>query len=83
MGPLLLVTDHRVLHLRRGAVTPYRLVEEFPAQEIAGAEFRRRFLWGPVTVRTRSGQSTWIRSNSEASAQRFVDSLNALVTGRR
>lgn len=81
--PLLLVTDRRVLHLRRGTVLPYRLIREFSAQEIAGAEFRRCFLWGPVIVRTRGGARTWIRSGSDAIAQRFADSLNALVAGRR
>lgn len=81
--PLLLLTDRRVLHLRRGTVTPYRTIREFPAQEIAGAEFRRRFLWGPVIVRTHGGARTWMRSDGGARAQRFVDSLNALVAGQR
>ena len=81
--PLLLVTDRRVLHLRRGAVLPYRLIREFPAHEVAGAEFRRRFLWGPVVVRTRGGARTWIRSDGDDLAQRFVDGVNALIAGRR
>lgn len=82
--PLLLVTDRRVLHLRRGTLRSWRVIREFPAHSIAGAEFRERALfWGPIIVRTRDGQRTWIRSDGQALARRFVDSLNALVAGRR
>lgn len=73
-----------MLHLRRGAVRSWHIIREFPAHSIAGAEFRERaLLWGPIIVRTRDGQLTWIRLDSDALARRFVDSLNALVAGRR
>lgn len=81
--PLLIVTDRRLLHLRAATFMPWRKIREVPAQEVSGAGFRRRFLWGPVIVRTRSGRRMWIRSDGDETAQRFVDGLNRLIAGGR
>lgn len=81
--PMLVVTDRRLLHLRKGTVLPWRRIREVPAHDVAGAEFRRRFWWGPVIVRTRGGSRVWIRSGDDVAAQRFVDGLNRLIGGGR
>ena len=82
VDPLLLVTDHRVLHLRRGF--RWRVLREVPAAEVRGAEYVPGTLSGQVRILLRDGSALRMRRNiskDEAVARGFVDGVNALIAG--
>lgn len=82
VGPLLLVTDRRVLRLRD--CFGWRLLREVPAAEVLGAEHADRLLGDVVSIRLRSGGRMRMRSKTVPGSQlpeKFVAGLNALVSG--
>lgn len=81
--PLVLVTDRRVVHLRRGAILGWRHIREIPAGAITGAQLRPGFLWNPVRISSQGAGTIQVLSGADGPARRFVDGLNALVAGRR
>lgn len=83
VDPLILATDRRVLHLRRGVLGLWSKRAEIPAREVSGASVETGFLFGTVTIASARGQRLRMRYDSESSARDFVDSINRLLTGRR
>lgn len=84
VDPLMLVTDGRVLHLRRGL--RWRLLREAPTAEARGAEYSPGLLGGRVRIRLDDGSALRMRrsvSRGESLAQDFVAGVNALVAGGR
>ncbi|MGP9744938.1 hypothetical protein [Brachybacterium sp. AOP29-B2-41] len=82
VDPLLLVTDRRALHLRRGL--RWRVLREVQAAEVRGADCASGTVAGHVRILLRDGSSLRTRQNvskDEAVAQGFVDGVNRLVAG--
>lgn len=82
VDPLVLVTDRRVLRLRRGMLGFWRLRGEIPAQAVVGASLRPGLFLGRVQIRTRDGGRFGASYDREDDARRFVAGIQALLGTR-
>ncbi|GAA1546911.1 PH domain-containing protein [Brevibacterium picturae] len=81
VDPLMLVTDRRVLLLRRGVFGFWGKRGEIAASEVSGATLKVNLFFGRITVRSHGGKLLRMGYNWERNARDFVDSLNQMISG--
>lgn len=79
--PLLILTDRRIVHTKYGMLTRWRVRDEVPAAEVAGAELERRLLSGRLHVHRRSGGALTVKVSDPAWSEHVVELVDRLAAG--
>lgn len=77
----LFVTDRRVILAKPRLSGRWKVAQELPAAEVAGAELVKKLLTNRVVVHARSGASISLKTRDDGHGERLVEVIQHLVAG--
>lgn len=83
VDPLLIVTDRRLMRLRRGTFLGWRLLREVPPAAVVSARVEPGMLWARIVIEVAGQRSIRMHAADSDVAKGFVAGLHALLQGRR